>query len=90
MYMVRFDGATETWATKLTETVASLPAYGASATSGGNVIFIWSEYAHNGRIAFDGTNYAGYFGAAITVRPGVRRLQHAGDRHAGRWPPRTW
>jgi hypothetical protein len=31
------------------------------------VIFIWSEYAHNGRIAFDGTNYASYFGAAITV-----------------------
>jgi hypothetical protein len=44
-----------------------LPAYGTSATSGGNVIFIWSEYAHNGRIAFDGANYAGYFGAAITV-----------------------
>ncbi len=67
MYMVRFDGTTETWATKLTDTTASLPAYGTSATSGGNVIFIWSEYAHNGRIAFDGTNYAGYFGAAITV-----------------------
>ena len=31
------------------------------------MIYIWSEYAHNGRIAFDGTNYAGYFGAAITV-----------------------
>jgi hypothetical protein len=73
MYMVRFDGATETWATKLTQTTAmtaktaALPAYGTSATAGGNVIFIWSEYAHNGRIAFDGTNYAGYFGAAITV-----------------------
>jgi hypothetical protein len=67
MYMVRFDGTSETWATKLTDTTASLPAYGTSATSGGNVIFIWSEYAHNGRIAFDGTNYAGYFGAAITV-----------------------
>jgi hypothetical protein len=67
MYMVRFDGSSETWATNLTQTSASLPAYGTSATSGGNVIFIWSEYAHNGRIAFDGTNYAGYFGAAITV-----------------------
>src|SRR5579871_5444271 len=67
MYMVRFDGTTETWATKLTDTTASLPAYGTSATGGSNVIFIWSEYAHNGRIAFDGTNYAGYFGAAITV-----------------------
>jgi hypothetical protein len=67
MYMVRFDGTTETWATKLTDTSATLPAYGTSANGGGNVIFIWSEYAHNGRIAFDGTNYAGYFGAAITV-----------------------
>ncbi|HEY4185874.1 MAG TPA: hypothetical protein VGP07_12450, partial [Polyangia bacterium] len=67
MYMVRFDGTSETWATKLTDTTASLPAYGTSATSGGNVIFIWSEYAHNGRIAFDGGNYAGYFGIAISV-----------------------
>jgi hypothetical protein len=67
MYMVRFDGGTETWATKLTDTTASLPGYGTSATGVGNVIFIWSEYAHNGRIAFDGANYAGYFGAAITV-----------------------
>jgi hypothetical protein len=68
MYMVRFDGSTETWATKLTETSATLPAYGTGPTlPAENVIFIWSEYAHNGRIAFDGTNYAGYFGAAITV-----------------------
>jgi hypothetical protein len=67
MYLVRFDGAAETWATKLTETSATNPAYGAGATTGSNVIYIWSQYAHNGRIAYDGTNYAGYFGAAITV-----------------------
>jgi hypothetical protein len=67
MFMVRFDGTTETWATKLTETAVGNPAYGAGATTGSNVIYIWSEYAHNGRIAFDGSNYAGYFGAAITV-----------------------
>src|SRR5580692_8521894 len=67
MYMVRFDGASETWATKLTDTTASLPAYTNSATDTNQPIFIWSEYAHNGRIAFDGTNYAGYFGAAISV-----------------------
>jgi hypothetical protein len=67
MYMVRFDGASETWATKLTDTTASLPAYATSATASGDIVFIWSEYAHNGRIAFDGTNYAGYFGVAISV-----------------------
>ena len=67
MYMVRFNGTIEAWAAKLTDTTASLPAYGTSATGGGNVVFIWSQYAHNGRIASDGTNYAGYFGAAITV-----------------------
>ena len=67
MYMVRFDGATETWATKLTDTTASLPAYGTGPTTGNWIIYIWSQYAHNGRIAFDGSNYAGYFGAAVTV-----------------------
>ncbi len=67
LYMVRFDGTSETWATKLTDTTATVPAYGTDANTGGNVIFIWSEYAHNGRIAFDGTNYGAYFGAAITV-----------------------
>jgi hypothetical protein len=67
MYLVRFDGSTPTWAAKLTDTTAQLPAYGTSATGGGNVVFIWSQYAHNGRIAFDGAGYAAYFGAAITV-----------------------
>jgi hypothetical protein len=66
MYMVRFDGGTETWATKVTDTTAALPGY-STAPNGAEVVFIWSEYAHNGRIAFDGTNYAGYFGVAITV-----------------------
>ncbi len=67
MYLVRFDGTSETWATELTDTTPTVPAYGTSATSGGNVVFIWSEYAHNGRIAFDGSNYGAYFGAAVTV-----------------------
>lgn len=67
MYLVRFDGTSETWATKLTDTTATVPAYGTGPTTGGNVVFIWSEYAHNGRIAFDGSNYGAYFGAAITV-----------------------
>jgi hypothetical protein len=67
MYLVRFDGSHETWATKLTQTSPTQPAYGTSATSGPNVIYVWSQYAHNGRIAFDGSNYGAYFGAAITV-----------------------
>ncbi len=67
MYMVRFNGASETWATKLTDTTASQPAYMTGATASGEVVFIWSEYAHNGRIAFDGANYASYFGVAISV-----------------------
>jgi hypothetical protein len=67
MYMVRVDGATETWATKLTDTTGALPAYSTGATTGSQVVFIWSEYAHNGRIAFDGANYAAYFGVAITA-----------------------
>jgi hypothetical protein len=67
MYMVRFDGASETWATKLTDTSATQPAYMTSATQTGDITFVWSEYAHNGRIAFDGANYAGYFGIAISV-----------------------
>ena len=67
MYMVRFDGASETWATKLTDTTASQPAYMTSTTQTGDITFVWSEYAHNGRIAFDGANYAGYYGIAISV-----------------------
>jgi hypothetical protein len=67
MYMVRFDGPSETWATKLTDTTATQPAYMTSSTQSGDITFVWSEYAHNGRIAFDGANYAGYFGIAISV-----------------------
>jgi hypothetical protein len=87
MHLVRFDGTTETWDAKLTDTSATLPAYGVSATTGGNVVFIW-WYAHNGRIAFDGSNYGAYFGAAITVPnagcvtppPAMGVNIHQGDR----------
>ena len=67
MYMVRFDGTTETWATKLTDTTASSPGYLPSTSSKNETTYVWSEYAHNGRIAFDGANYAGYYGIAISV-----------------------
>ena len=63
MYLVRFDGSTEAWAAKLTDSTAALPPYSTGPT-GPNVIFIWSPYAHHGRIAFDGSRYAAYFGVA--------------------------
>jgi hypothetical protein len=66
LYMVRFDGSTETWATELTNSSMALPPYDTSATAASTVYFVW-WYAHNGRIAFDGTNYAGYFGTAISL-----------------------
>ena len=65
MYMVRFDGKTETWATKLTTASATLPPYSTGPT-GAQTYFIW-WYAHHGRLAFDGTNFAAYYGAATSV-----------------------
>jgi hypothetical protein len=63
MYLVRFDGAVETWAAKLTDATAALPPYSTGPT-GPSVIFIWSPYAHHGRIDSDGSRYAAYFGVA--------------------------
>jgi hypothetical protein len=63
MYLVRFDGTAETWATKLTDSTAALPPYSTGPT-GPSVIFVWSPYAHHGRIASDGSRYAAYFGVA--------------------------
>ncbi|HEY2407844.1 MAG TPA: hypothetical protein VGI10_17670, partial [Polyangiaceae bacterium] len=78
MYLVRFDGTSETWATKLTQTSAAHPGYLNSKTDNQNVIFIW-WYAHQGRIVSDGTNYAGYFGAAISVTQAGCVNIHQGD-----------
>jgi len=77
MYLVRFDGASETWATELTQSSASAPPYLTSKT-GASVIFIW-WYAHHGRIVSDGTNYAAYFGAAISVSQDGCVNIHQGD-----------
>ncbi|KAG3238333.1 hypothetical protein PI124_g16705, partial [Phytophthora idaei] len=52
MYMVRYDGTKESWATKLTSSSKSLPPY-SSGKTGPDVYMIW-WYAHHGRIAFDG------------------------------------
>jgi hypothetical protein len=67
MYLVRFDGCgNEKWATKLTTSTASLPPY-STGPQGPESLMIW-WYAHNGRIAFDGTNFAAYYGVAITIK----------------------
>ena len=67
MYLVRFDACgNEKWATKLTTSSASLPPY-STGPQGPKSLMIW-WYAHNGRIAFDGTNFAAYYGVAITVK----------------------
>ncbi len=66
MYMVRFNGRSEAWATKLTTSSATLPPYSTGPTGAESLMIWW--YAHNGRIAFDGTKYAAYYGVAITVR----------------------
>jgi hypothetical protein len=79
MYMVRFDGSAETWSAKLTQSDATHPPYLTSKTDPNNIIFIW-WYAHNGRIAFDGTNWGAYFGAAISVTQGGCVNIHQGDR----------
>jgi hypothetical protein len=66
MYMVRVDGTAETWATQLTQSSAAHPPYLSSPTDNQNEIYIW-WYAHHGRIAFDGSRWAGYYGAAISI-----------------------
>ncbi|EGZ14499.1 hypothetical protein PHYSODRAFT_332881 [Phytophthora sojae] len=78
MYMVRYDGASEKWATKLTSSSASLPPY-SSGKTGPDVYMIW-WYAHHARIASDGTNWAAYFGAAISTSEGGCINIHQGDR----------
>lgn len=67
MFLVRFDGTSETWATNLTESRADNPPYLASTTAMNSVVYIWEPFAHHGRIASNGTSYAAYFGASISV-----------------------
>ena len=77
MYLVRFNGSTEAWATKLTTSSASLPPYSTSPTGAESLMIWW--YAHNGRIAFNGTNYAAYYGVAISVTQSGCINIHQGD-----------
>jgi hypothetical protein len=82
-YMVRYDCAGNAqWATELTSSTASLPPY--MSTGGPNLSVWW--YQHQGRLAYDGTNYAAYFCDAITVTNnqcmnGAGKVDiHEGDR----------
>ncbi|KAG7385865.1 hypothetical protein PHYPSEUDO_001016 [Phytophthora pseudosyringae] len=61
-----------------TDAPASLPPY-SSGKTGPDVYMIW-WYAHHGRIAFDGKNWAAYFGAAISTSEGGCINIHQGDR----------
>ncbi|MBN1655313.1 MAG: hypothetical protein JXA30_16220 [Deltaproteobacteria bacterium] len=66
MYLVRFDGVAETWATKLTDSSASRPPYGTSPTDSNRTTFVWHWYGHHGRIVSDGSRWAAYYGVSIS------------------------
>ena len=74
MYMVRFDNSgQQVWERQVTNLSSSLDGYDDGAR------FVW-WYQHHGRLAYDGTNYAAYFGVAITVANGSCVDIHEGDR----------
>lgn len=74
MWMVRFDNSgAVVWETQVTNLSSSLAGYQNGAR------FIW-WYQHHGRLAFDGSNYAAFFGVAITVNNGSCVDIHEGDR----------
>jgi hypothetical protein len=75
MWMVRFNRSGEIeWETQVTNLSEDLAGYDNGAR------FIW-WYQHHGRLAFDGENYAAYFGVAITVDGSESCIDiHQGDR----------
>ncbi|MBI4941248.1 MAG: hypothetical protein HY830_10930, partial [Actinobacteria bacterium] len=74
MHMVRFDNSGKlVWQVQVT----NLTATRGGQTNGAR--FVW-WYQHHGRLAYDGANYAAYFGVAITVQNGSCVDIHEGDR----------
>ncbi|SDD56619.1 hypothetical protein [Glycomyces harbinensis] len=74
MHMVRFDNAGEQqWGRQVTNLGDGLAGYDDGAR------FVW-WYQHHGRLATDGSNWAAYFGVAITVSNGGCVDVHQGDR----------
>ena len=74
MHMIRFDNAGQlVWERQVTNLGGNREGYSDGAR------FVW-WYQHHGRLASDGSNYAAYFGTAITVRNGDCVDIHQGDR----------
>jgi len=74
MHMIRFDNSGQlVWERQVTNLSDTLGGYDNGAR------FVW-WYQHHGRLASDGTNYAAYFGVAITVQNGNCVDIHEGDR----------
>ena len=72
--MIRFDNSgLQVWDRQVTNLSDTLGGYDNGAR------FVW-WYQHHGRLASDGTNYAAYFGVAITVQNGSCVDIHEGDR----------
>jgi len=74
MHMIRFNNSGKlVWDQQVTNLTSSRKGY----TNGAR--FVW-WYQHHGRLAYDGKNYAAYFGTAITVKNGSCVDIHEGDR----------
>ncbi len=74
MHMIRFDNSgRQVWERQVTNLTGNRGGYDDGAR------FVW-WYQHHGRLASDGTNYAAYFGVAITVQNGDCVDIHQGDR----------
>jgi hypothetical protein len=74
MHMIRFDNSgKQLWEQQVTNLSSTLKGYDNGAR------FVW-WYNHHGELAYDGTNYAAYFGVAITVNNGNCVDIHEGDR----------
>ena len=74
MHMIRFDtSGRQVWERQVTNLTGGRGGYDDGAR------FVW-WYQHHGRLASDGTNYAAYFGVAVTVRNGDCVDIHQADR----------
>ena len=74
MHMIRFDNSGKlVWERQVTNLTGGRTGYDDGAR------FIW-WYQHHGRLATNGSDWAAYFGVAITVKNGACVDIHQGDR----------